>query len=242
MSDSNGGPQDPGRHHAARRDAEQPGRPERRSRLRPARQRRERRRRPDHAGRARHRGRPGRGERPLRRPHHDPLRRPHRGRQRVVLDPAEVGGQPHRAQRCGEDDVLQRADRALRGHRGCGLPGREGHHRGQAAQAGGDGSGPDVPEHPALRPHDGRGERDGRHALPPQGGRHVDRSSGPPASAGRSGRPARPRASCSTTSASARPSASWPATSPTATSAAWRSPGRWRCSPRCCCWTSPRPA
>ena len=33
-----------------------------------------------------------------------------------------------------------------------------------------------------------------------------------------------------------------PATSPTATSAGWRSPGRWRCGPRCCCSTSRRPA
>ena len=56
-------------------------------------------------------------------------------------------------------------------------------------------------------------------------------------------RPREGRARCSTTWAWRRPSSTrWPRTSPTATSAGWRSPGRWPPTRRCCCSTSPPPA
>ena len=117
---------------------------------------------------------PGGGERPLRRPHHHPVRRSGGGRRRLVHHPAEVGGQPDRTERRREDHVLQRDHRPLPGDRGHGLPRGQGHHRRQAPPAGGDGAGPDVPEHPAVQPDDRRGERDGGDALPPQGRGDVD--------------------------------------------------------------------
>ncbi len=54
--------------------------------------------------------------------------------------------------------------------------------------------------------------------------------------------PRPPPSSCSTSSGSAAGPTSWPRTSPTATSVAWRSPGRWRRSRSCCASTSRRRA
>ena len=65
------------------------------------------------------------------------------------------------------------------------------------------GPGPDVPEHPAVRPDDRRGERDGRHALAPQGRALADHPRhARPAPGGARGAATTP-ASCSTSSASA---------------------------------------
>lgn len=50
-----------------------------------------------------------------------------------------------------------------------------------------------------------------------------------------------PARSCSAWAWNARPNARPPA-SPTARSSGWRSPARWPCSPRCCCWTNRPPA
>ena len=155
-----------------------------------------------------------------------------------------LGGdrQPDRAERCRQDDVLQRAHRPVQARRRSGDARRPRHHRTAAAQDRGAGHGPDVPEHPPLRPDDGRGERHGRHALAPE---VRDRAHDPAdaAAAPRGARGARhgARAARLRRHRQVRPT-STRATSPTATSAGSRSPGRSRCSPRCCCSTSRRPA
>ena len=173
-----------------------------------------------------------------------PVRRSGRGQPGQLHHPAGRHRQPDRAQRRRQDDVLQRAHRALPAGRGarCML-GRPGHHRPAAAQDRGAGAGPDLPEHPAVRPDDGRGERHGGDAPAPASPGCSARSCGLPwqRREERAG-PRRRRWSCSTSSASARPPGSTPATSPTATSAGWRWRGRWPCARRCCCSTSRPPA
>ena len=137
-------------------------------------------------------------------------------------------------------NVLTGLYQADRGH---GLSGRSGHHRVKPHLSRGDGAGPDVPEHPALRPDDRRGERHGGHAPPPAGRACFAPSSGCPGSAARSGRPATtaPRAARLRRHRSSRgrvrpqPLLRRPAP-------AGGRPGAGAASRRCCCSTSRRPA
>ena len=186
--------------------------------------------------------RPGRGQRLVRRSHHHQVRWSDRGQRRVVHHPAEVDRVVDRPERGRQDDVLQRAHRSVSGHRGHRVPERQGRHADQAAHPGVDGPGPDLPEHPVVQPDDGRGERHGGDAPAPQGRGHLHHPpAARPAPGGAGGPRHRPRAA-RVRRHPATPRANWPATSPTATSAGWRSPGPWRCGPRCCCSTSRPPA
>ena len=101
----------------------------------------------------------------------------------------------------------------------------------------------DLPEHPAVQVHDGAGERHGRRRRPPPTGVLSTRSSGLP----RHRREEREGEERAHGAAAVRGPADQArrarrATCPTATSAAWRSPGRWPPSRRCSASTSPRPA
>ena len=112
----------------------------------------------------------------------------------------------------------------------------------QAQRDGPCGDRPDLPEHPALRQHDGARERPRRdaHQAPRQRcwtHSSARRERGRKRSARRPG-----RRSCWPWSACGAAATSWPATCRTATSAAWRWPARWAATPRCCCSTSRRPA
>ena len=155
-----------------------------------------------------------------------------------------LGGdrEPDRTQRCREDHVLQRADRSLQGDHGPRAARRRGHHRPVAAQDRVARHGAHVPEHPALRADDGRGERHGGDALAPQVG---DRAHDPADAAAARGGAEGPRHGAGAARVRRHPRArttSTPATCPTATSAGSRSRARWRCDRRCCCSTSRPPA
>ena len=175
---------------------------------------------------------------------HEAVRRPDRRQRRVVRDPAAVDRVDHRAERRGEDDVLQHPHRAVQADDGHDRVRRQRRHRRPAGQDHGARHGADVPEHPPLR-HDDRGrERHGRPARADEGRACSARSSARRACARRRSAVREkagetlayvglPRSGSTTSSRS---------TSPTATSAAWRSPARWRPTRRCCCSTSRPPA
>ena len=148
---------------------------------------------------------------------------------RVSFDiPHGRNRQPDRPQRRRQDDVLQRADRPVPTRRGAGDARRPRHHRAAPAQDRRARRGPDLPEHPAVRPDDRRGERQGGDAQPPAVGRvrhHPANALAAPRGEARARRRAR---AARVRRHSARQPASTRATSPTATSAGWRWPGRWR--------------
>ena len=158
-----------------------------------------------------------------------------------LRDPAWRHRQPDRPQRRRQDDVLQHDHRPVRPDRGQDRLRRQGHHRQEAARGGPRRHRPHVPEHPAVRQHDRRGER-ARRAAPPAQGPLVRRDLENPRhpQRGRAGArarrdPPRPRRA----PASARtPSA---ATCPTATSGVSRSRVPWRPTRSCCCSTSRPP-
>ena len=132
-----------------------------------------------------------------------------------------------RPQRRRQDDVLQRAHRAVHPDAGLRRVRRPLGPRRRAAQDRRRGHGPHVPEHPPVRRHDGGRERDGGHAPASAQRRRLDHPRACRSSATRSATPAtRPR-SCSSSSASAAPTTSSPRTSRTATSAGSRWRARW---------------
>ena len=102
---------------------------------------------------------------------------------------------------------------------------------------------PDLPEHPAVRQHDGHGERARRTQHSPHA-RELDRGRAAHAwhASARSARPTTRRADCCATSASRARATSRPASSPTAISVGSRWPAHWPTSRACCCSTSRPPA
>ena len=119
---------------------------------------------------------------------------------------------------------------------------RPGDHRQQAARGGPCRDRPDVPEHPPVREHVGGGQRARRACTTGSRAAGSAPSCARRRSIARRSRRTTGRWSCSTSSGSSNGPTSWPGTCRTATSAASRSPARWRPNPSCCCSTSRPPA
>ena len=170
------------------------------------------------------------------------VRRARRRRRRRLHRSRGVDRQPDRAERRREDDVLQHAHRRLQadhGARDLRGPGPDGEAPARVHAARDRAH---LPEHPALREHDGARERARRHARAPEG--QPVRGDRPHAArAPRGGVGARAaRASCSSSAASGAWTTRSARTSRTATSAGSRSRARSRPSRSCCCSTSRPPA
>ena len=152
--------------------------------------------------------------------------------------------QPHRTERRRQDDVLQHDHRPVRPDRRADHLRRRTSITGeQAARGRPPRHRPDVPEHPAVRQHDGRGERAGRASTIGSRAAGSERSCGRAVDQARGGRgPRSARRSCSTSSASGSARTRSPATCRMATSGGWRSRARSRPTRSCCCSTSRPPA
>ena len=170
------------------------------------------------------------------------------GRQRRRLrDPRALHRLPDRAERGGQDDVLQHPHGPVRAHdrqRAVQEPRRQGagDHRPAAAPHRAARHVAHVPEHPPVLEHDRAGERARRAAPAPQGRplAHAAAHAGP---APRGAGGARPRLRDPAVRRAGAPRATRPrATCPTATSAGSRSPAPWRWSRRCSSSTSRPPA
>src|SRR5215208_4243537 len=102
-----------------------------------------------------------------RREHDQAVRRPDRRQRRDLPGARGRHRVDYRAQRRGQDDVLQHAHRALQAHAGPGVLRRAQHHRQAPGHRHEGRRGAHLPEHQAVQDDDRDGERAGWHARAP---------------------------------------------------------------------------
>ena len=149
---------------------------------------------------------------------------------------------PHRAERRRQDDPVQRGQQAAARLRRAGLARRRGDHRSVAGGERPPRHGAHLPEPAHLREH-GRTRERPRRVSPAREGRVSSQAaSACRSSAARRRRRGRaPWTRCDSSASTPSP-ISPRRVSPTGSSAWSRSPGRWRPSRACSCWTSRPPA